>query len=276
MNVERWTDRARRALQLANQEAQRFSHEFIGTEHVLLGLIKEGSGVAANVLKNLDIDLRRVRLEVEKVVQAVPDMMVMGRLPQTPRAKKALEFAVAESAALGHNYIGTEHLLLGLLREGDGIACIACMVLINLGVTLESVRHGVVALLGSCVKDGDVPSDTLEVLHDFSVQLKPCTTHAGKFTVINDGCGNAIVTMPNMQVAYGSSEKCRTGDHLTVPHGKMKFDRTATITVTGPNVPEYATVEQHVCGKWTPSGTNFCCHCGQPLVTPDAVAGDDP
>ena len=89
---ERFTDRARKVMQLANQEAQRFNHEYIGTEHILLGLVKEGSGVAANVLKNLDIDLRKIRLEVEKIVQSGPDMVTMGKLPQTPRAKKVIEY----------------------------------------------------------------------------------------------------------------------------------------------------------------------------------------
>ena len=104
---------------LANQEAQRFNHEYIGTEHILLGLVKEGSGVGANVLKNLDIDLRKVRLEVEKLVKSGPDMVTMGKLPQTPRAKKVLEYAIEEARHLNHNYVGTEHLLLGLLREQD-------------------------------------------------------------------------------------------------------------------------------------------------------------
>ena len=112
---ERFTDRARKVMQLANQEAQRFNHEYIGTEHVLLGLVKEGSGVAANVLKNLDVDLRKIRLEVEKIVQAGPDMVTMGKLPQTPRAKKVIEYAMEEARNLNHNYVGTEHLLLGLL-----------------------------------------------------------------------------------------------------------------------------------------------------------------
>src|SRR5437763_446973 len=96
---ERFTDRARKVMQLANQEAQRFNHEYIGTEHVLLGLIKEGSGVAANVLKNLDVDLRKIRNEVEKIVQAGPDMVTMGKLPQTPRAKKVIEYAIDEGLA---------------------------------------------------------------------------------------------------------------------------------------------------------------------------------
>jgi ATP-dependent Clp protease ATP-binding subunit ClpC len=126
---ERFTDRARKVMALANQEAQRFNHEYIGTEHVLLGLVKEGSGVGANVLKNLDVDLRKVRLEVEKLVKSGPDMVTMGKLPQTPRAKKVIEYAIEEARNLNHNYVGTEHLLLGLLREQDGVAA---QVLMNL------------------------------------------------------------------------------------------------------------------------------------------------
>jgi ATP-dependent Clp protease ATP-binding subunit ClpC len=142
---ERFTDRARKVMQLANQEAQRFNHEYIGTEHVLLGLIKEGSGVAANVLKNLDVDLRKIRMEVEKLVQSGPDMVTMGKLPQTPRAKKVIEYSMEEARNLGHNYVGTEHILLGLLREQEGVAA---QVLMNLGLKLEEVREEVLNLLG--------------------------------------------------------------------------------------------------------------------------------
>src|SRR5271168_650715 len=142
---ERFTDRARKVMQLANQEAQRFNHEYIGTEHVLLGLIKEGSGVAANVLKNLDVDLRKIRLEVEKLVQSGPDMVTMGKLPQTPRAKKVIEYSMEEARNLNHNYVGTEHILLGLLREQEGVAA---QVLMNLGLKLEEVREEVLSLLG--------------------------------------------------------------------------------------------------------------------------------
>ena len=144
---ERFTDRARKVMQLANQEAQRFNHEYIGTEHVLLGLVKEGSGVAANVLKNLDIDLRKIRLEVEKIVQHGPggEQVVMGRLPHTPRAKKVIEYSIEEARNLNHNYVGTEHLLLGLLREQEGVAA---QVLMNLGLKLEDVREEVLNLLG--------------------------------------------------------------------------------------------------------------------------------
>ena len=136
----RFTDRARKVMQLANQEAQRSGHEFIGTEHMLLGLVKEGSGVAANVLKNLDIDLRKIRLEVEKIVQAGPDMVTMGKLPQTPRAKKVIEYSIEEARNLNHNYVGTEHLLLGLLREQEGVAA---QELMNLNLKLEDVREEV-------------------------------------------------------------------------------------------------------------------------------------
>jgi len=146
---ERLTDRARKVMALANQEAQRFNHEYIGTEHILLGLVKEGSGVGANVLKNLDIDLRKVRLEVEKLVKSGPEMVTMGKLPQTPRAKKVIEFAIEEARSLNHNYVGTEHLLLGLLREQDGVAA---QVLMNLGLKLEEVREEVLNLLGAGVE----------------------------------------------------------------------------------------------------------------------------
>jgi ATP-dependent Clp protease ATP-binding subunit ClpC len=139
-------------MQLANQEAQRFNHEYIGTEHVLLGLIKEGSGVAANVLKNLDVDLRKIRLEVEKLVQSGPDMVTMGKLPQTPRAKKVIEYSMEEARNLNHNYVGTEHILLGLLREQEGVAA---QVLMNLGLKLEEVREEVLNLLGHGIEGAE-------------------------------------------------------------------------------------------------------------------------
>jgi ATP-dependent Clp protease ATP-binding subunit ClpC len=151
---ERLTDRARKVMALANQEAQRLNHEYIGTEHILLGLVKEGSGVGANVLKNLDIDLRKVRLEVEKLVKSGPEMVTMGKLPQTPRAKKVIEYAIEEARNLNHNYVGTEHLLLGLLREHDGVAA---QVLMNLGLKLEEVREEVLNLLGAGVESEETP-----------------------------------------------------------------------------------------------------------------------
>ncbi len=154
---ERFTDRARKIMALANQEAQRFNHEYIGTEHILLGLVREGSGVGANVLKNLDVDLRKVRLEIEKLVKSGPDMVTMGKLPQTPRAKKVIEYAIEEARALNHNYVGTEHLLLGLLRESEGVAA---QVLMNLGLKLEKVREEVLNLLGAGLESTEMSTSS--------------------------------------------------------------------------------------------------------------------
>jgi ATP-dependent Clp protease ATP-binding subunit ClpC len=143
---ERFTERARKVMSLARQEAQRLNHEYIGTEHILLGLIQEGTGVAANVLKNLDVELRKIRLEIEKIVKPGSNVIQMGQLPFTPRAKKVLELALEEANNLGHNYIGTEHLLLGLLRENESVAA---QVLLNLGLKLEDVREEVLEFLGA-------------------------------------------------------------------------------------------------------------------------------
>ena len=144
---------------LANQEAQRFNHEYIGTEHILLGLVKEGSGVGANVLKHLGVDLAKVRMEVERLVKAGPDMVTMGKLPQTPRAKKVIEYSIEEARNLSHNYVGTEHILLGLLREEEGVAA---QVLMNLGLRLEEVREEVLNLLGAGVEGEEAPGGTQE------------------------------------------------------------------------------------------------------------------
>jgi ATP-dependent Clp protease ATP-binding subunit ClpC len=148
---DRFTDRARKVMGLARQEAQRFNHDYIGTEHILLGLVQEGSGVAASVLKNLDIDLKKIRQEVEKLVSTGTTMVTMGQLPFTPRAKKVLELSLEEASNLGHTYIGTEHLLLGLIRESEGIAA---QVLRNLKVKVEDVREEVLELLGAEPTEG--------------------------------------------------------------------------------------------------------------------------
>jgi len=145
---ERFTDRARKVLALANQEAVRLHQEYVGTEHILLGLLKEATGVAAVVLRNLDVDIKKLRIEIEKLVKSGPDMATMGKLPQTPRAKKVIEYAMEEARVLNHNYIGTEHFLLGLLRENEGIAA---QVLMNLGLQLEEIRQEVLNTLGADV-----------------------------------------------------------------------------------------------------------------------------
>jgi len=142
----KFTERARKVILLAKQEAKRFNHDYIGTEHILLGLLREGEGVAAAVLQSLNMNLDNIRLEVEKLVQPGPTTVVSGDLPFTPKAKKVMELAMDEARALGHNYIGTEHLLLGLIREGEGVAS---QVFMNLGLDLERVRDEVIKLLGS-------------------------------------------------------------------------------------------------------------------------------
>jgi len=147
----RFTERARKVIILAKEEARRFNHDYIGTEHILLGLIREGEGVAAAVLQKMGVSLENIRLEIEKLVQPGPTTQIIGDIPFTPRAKKALELAAEEARSLGHNYIGTEHLLLGLIREGEGIAS---QVLMNLGMDLNSVRNEVMELLGSALPGG--------------------------------------------------------------------------------------------------------------------------
>ncbi len=109
-------------MKLANQEAQRFNHEYVGTEHILLGLIKVGGGDAWRVLMNYELDLRKMRIEVEKTCRSGPDMVTMGKLPHTPRAKNVISFAIEEAGNLENKEVGTEHLLLGLLREQEGMA----------------------------------------------------------------------------------------------------------------------------------------------------------
>src|ERR1041384_7072693 len=133
---DKFTERARKVLQLAQEEAQRFNHNYIGTEHLLLGLVREGEGVAAKVLGNLGVELNKVRSAVEFIIGR-GDRTVAGDIGLTPRAKKVIELSVDEARRLNHHYIGTEHLLLGLVREGEGIAA---GVLESLGVSLERVR----------------------------------------------------------------------------------------------------------------------------------------
>src|SRR3989441_4148610 len=140
---ERFTDRARRVVVLAQEEARMLNHNYIGTEHILLGLIHEGEGVAAKALESLGISLEAVRQQVEEIIgqgQQAPS----GHIPFTPRAKKVLELSLREALQLGHNYIGTEHILLGLIREGEGVAA---QVLVKLGADLNKVRAQVIALL---------------------------------------------------------------------------------------------------------------------------------
>jgi Clp amino terminal domain, pathogenicity island component len=158
---ERFTDRARRAVALAQEEARMLNHNYIGTEHILLGLIRESEGVAAKALESLGISLEAVRQQVKEIIgrgQQAPS----GHIPFTPRAKKVLELSLREADGLGHNYIGTEHILLGLIREGSGVAA---QVLVQLGADLNRARQQVVQLLHGrpsedlISKDSPVPDD---------------------------------------------------------------------------------------------------------------------
>src|ERR1035437_883350 len=136
--MSNFTPRAQQVLALARKEADRFNHNFLGTEHLLLGLIKLGQGVAVNVLQKMGLDLETVRMEAEKQVGTGPDQKMMGNIPYTPRVKKVLALATKEAKALNHTYVGTEHILLGLLGEGDGVAS---RVLKNLDVDIEQTRQ---------------------------------------------------------------------------------------------------------------------------------------
>src|SRR5215216_5869853 len=176
---ERFTDRARRVVVLAQEEARMLNHNYIGTEHILLGLIHEGEGVAAKALESLGISLKGVRQQVEEIIgqgQQAPS----GHIPFTPRAKKVLELSLREALQLGHNYIGTEHILLGLIREGEGVAA---QVLQKLGADLNRVRQQVIQLLSGFLgkesassgaatsgAGGDAPSSSL-VLDQFGRNL---------------------------------------------------------------------------------------------------------
>ena len=153
--LERFTDRARRVVRLAEEEARMLNHNYIGTEHLLLGLIHEGEGVAAKALESLGISLDAVRQQVEEIIgqgQQVPS----GGIPFTPRAKKVLELSLRESKQLGHTYIGTEHILLGLIREGDGVAA---QVLVKLGADLNRVRQQVLQLISGQQPDRLLPRE---------------------------------------------------------------------------------------------------------------------
>lgn len=157
---DQFTDRSRKVMQLANKEAQRFNRKYIETEHILLGLIKEGSGIAATVLQNLGVDLRKIRLEVEKMIQSGPGMVTMVKLPYTSRSKIVIELSIEASRERNHISVGTEHILIGLLREKEGIAF---QVLDSLGITED------------CLKDIDkllgITREALEEIKNTALQL---------------------------------------------------------------------------------------------------------
>ena len=154
-SLQNFTPRACQVLAFARKEADRFQHNFVGTEHLLLGLIQLGQGVAVNVLQKLGLDLETVRLEVEKQVGTGPEQKMLGNIPYTPRVKKVLALATKEARALNHTYVGTEHILLGLLREGDGVAS---RVLQSLEVDVEQTRQEILKELDPNFQTADAPA----------------------------------------------------------------------------------------------------------------------
>jgi ATP-dependent Clp protease ATP-binding subunit ClpC len=172
---ERFTDRARRVVVLAQEEARMLDHNYIGTEHVLLGLLHEGEGVAAKALDAMGIGLNAVRQQVEEIIgrgQNTPS----GHIPFTPRAKKVLELSLREALQFGHNYIGTEHILLGLIREGDGVAA---QVLVRLGADLNRTRQQVIVLL-----HGYAPEATIRIRPGADPVADRLASFAARLTVI--------------------------------------------------------------------------------------------
>jgi len=172
---DKFTARARQVLTLAQEEATRFNHNYIGTEHLLLGLVREGEGVAAKVLANLGVELNRVRSAVEFIIGR-GDRMIVGEIGLTPRAKTVIELAVDEARRLGHHYIGTEHLLLGLVREGSGIAA---GVLESLGVNLEKVRVQTIQVLSQLGSAAATIEDATGPPADASARSMPGSLHSG-------------------------------------------------------------------------------------------------
>ena len=164
--MNNFTPRAQQVLALARKEADRFNHNYVGTEHLLLGLIKLGQGVAVNVLQKMSLDLETVRMEVEKQVGSGPETQSQGNIPYTPRVKKVLALAGKEAKALNHSYVGTEHILLGLLREGDGVAA---RVLKNLEVDIERTRNEILRELDPNFSPNDLVEDDDGVFEEAEV-----------------------------------------------------------------------------------------------------------
>jgi ATP-dependent Clp protease ATP-binding subunit ClpA len=162
---DRFNDRAKRVLALAQDEAIRFNHNYIGTEHLLLGLVREGEGVAARALDSLGVELSKVRVSVEFMIGRGDSTSTPSEITLSPRTKKIIELAIDEARRMGHSHVGTEHLLLGIVREGEGVAA---RVLESLGVTLEKVRQQVIATLGQAGHASRTGPEPLATLRPYS------------------------------------------------------------------------------------------------------------
>jgi ATP-dependent Clp protease ATP-binding subunit ClpA len=209
---ERFTDRARRVVVLAQEEARMLNHNYIGTEHILLGLIHEGEGVAATALDSLNVRLDAVRREVEEIIgqgQAAPT----GHIPFTPRAKKVLELSLREALQLGHNYIGTEHILLGLIREGEGVAA---QVLQKLGADLNRVRQTVIQILsgyaaGAGARKVAGGAEMAEMEEELAREIAPSVVPAADAPT----CPNCFAALDET-LAFKAMETTLEGEHLPV------------------------------------------------------------
>ena len=209
---ERFTDRARRVVVLAQEEARMLNHNYIGTEHILLGLIHEGEGVAAKALESLGIALEGVRQQVEEIIgqgQQAPS----GHIPFTPRAKKVLELSLREALQLGHNYIGTEHILLGLIREGEGVAA---QVLQKLGADLNRVRQTVIQILsgyaaGAGARKVEGGAEMAEMEEELAREIAPTVVPAADAPT----CPNCFAALDET-LAFKAMETTLEGEHLPV------------------------------------------------------------
>ena len=201
---ERFTDSCRKVMALATQEAKRYNHEYIGTEHILLGLVSEPEGLGIQVLQNAAIDIDTLRKKIETLVKGGSGMAYLGKLPQTPRAKKVIEWAIDETRTMNQREIGTEHLLLGLLQVKDGVAC---QVLNGCGMTYEKARHQIFKLLNiepiaeASNKDN---IQVLEITGEFTV-CPQCSYNGGFHNIfygLNSREQKWILMCPNCKAKY--------------------------------------------------------------------------
>lgn len=232
---ERFTTRARKVMALANQEAQRFNHLQIGTEHILLALIKEGTGVAANTLANLDIDFRSVRIEVEKLIKTGPDIVIAGKLSQTVEAGEVIGYAIEAAQSLDHTLVGTEHLLLGLIKEEKGVAH---KVLVDtLKLSYDVVKEEVLALLGANVESSEKPLQNSKILEDsrltdqakkvFKIADTEARLHGLKildtdmlfFGLTEEGSGVAAIVLKNHEASADNILTTKSMSEIFANHG---------------------------------------------------------
>jgi ATP-dependent Clp protease ATP-binding subunit ClpA len=214
----RFTVRARLVMQLAAQEATRFNHEYVGTEHILLGLIREGAGVAVIALRNLNIDSRAIRVEVARIVQPAPEAIVMGPLPLTPGGKRVIEYAIEEARNHNFDYVGTEHLLVGLLREEEGVAA---QVLQELGLRADPFREEVFHLLDRQALGTERP--TLHIPQDQMSELP------GEVQEQFDDLDAQIENINQQKEAAVAERNFERAAHLRDQADKLKKEKTALL-----------------------------------------------